>query len=52
MTKIDHSALPHRHPGQVVPVTDAVPEPRTETDERALVYMDLRPGTPGPTPPP
>jgi 3-isopropylmalate/(R)-2-methylmalate dehydratase large subunit len=23
-----------------------VPEPRTETDERALVYMDLRPGTP------
>jgi 3-isopropylmalate/(R)-2-methylmalate dehydratase large subunit len=34
------------NPGQVVPVTDPVPEPRTETDERALVYMDLRPGTP------
>jgi 3-isopropylmalate/(R)-2-methylmalate dehydratase large subunit len=33
-------------PAQVVPVTGAVPEPRTETDERALVYMDLRPGTP------
>jgi 3-isopropylmalate/(R)-2-methylmalate dehydratase large subunit len=33
-------------PAQVVPVTEVVPEPRTETDERALVYMDLRPGTP------
>jgi 3-isopropylmalate/(R)-2-methylmalate dehydratase large subunit len=33
-------------PAQVVPVTEAVPEPRTETDERALVYMDLAPGTP------
>jgi 3-isopropylmalate/(R)-2-methylmalate dehydratase large subunit len=34
------------NPGQVVPVTDAVPEPRTETDERSLVYMDLTAGTP------
>jgi 3-isopropylmalate/(R)-2-methylmalate dehydratase large subunit len=33
-------------PGMVVPVTEAVPEPRTETDERALRYMDLEPGTP------
>jgi 3-isopropylmalate/(R)-2-methylmalate dehydratase large subunit len=33
-------------PAQVVPVTEVVPEPRTETDERALAYMDLRPGTP------
>jgi 3-isopropylmalate/(R)-2-methylmalate dehydratase large subunit len=32
-------------PGMVVPVTEAVPEPRTETDERALKYMDLTPGT-------
>ncbi|HLQ61410.1 MAG TPA: 3-isopropylmalate dehydratase large subunit, partial [Candidatus Acidoferrales bacterium] len=34
------------NPGQVVPVTGSVPEPRTETDERALRYMALRPGTP------
>jgi 3-isopropylmalate/(R)-2-methylmalate dehydratase large subunit len=33
-------------PGMVVPVTDAVPEPRSEQDERALEYMALRPGTP------
>ena len=33
-------------PGMVVPVTEAVPEPQTETDERALKYMDLEPGTP------
>jgi 3-isopropylmalate/(R)-2-methylmalate dehydratase large subunit len=33
-------------PGMVVPVTGAVPEPRTETDERALRYMGLAPGTP------
>jgi 3-isopropylmalate/(R)-2-methylmalate dehydratase large subunit len=32
-------------PGQVVPVTGRVPLPRSETDERALRYMDLRPGT-------
>jgi 3-isopropylmalate/(R)-2-methylmalate dehydratase large subunit len=31
-------------PGQVVEVTDAVPEPTTETEERALRYMDLEPG--------
>ena len=33
-------------PGQVVEVTDAVPEPSDEMEERALRYMDLRPGTP------
>jgi len=33
-------------PGQVVEVTDKVPEPDGETDERALKYMDLAPGTP------
>ncbi len=33
-------------PGMVVPVTGAVPEPRSEGDTRALEYMDLRPGTP------
>src|SRR5439155_8510410 len=34
------------NPAQVVPVTAAVPEPATETDERALSYMALEPGTP------
>jgi 3-isopropylmalate/(R)-2-methylmalate dehydratase large subunit len=34
------------NPGQVVPVADAVPQPRSETDERSLVYMGLEPGTP------
>jgi 3-isopropylmalate/(R)-2-methylmalate dehydratase large subunit len=33
-------------PGMVVPVTDAVPEPTTDQDERALEYMGLQPGTP------
>jgi 3-isopropylmalate/(R)-2-methylmalate dehydratase large subunit len=33
-------------PGMVVPVTAAVPEPRSEQDERALEYMGLQPGTP------
>jgi 3-isopropylmalate/(R)-2-methylmalate dehydratase large subunit len=33
-------------PAQVVPVTGSVPEPRTETDQRALSYMALEPGTP------
>ena len=33
-------------PAQVVGVGDAVPQPVTETDERALRYMDLEPGTP------
>jgi 3-isopropylmalate/(R)-2-methylmalate dehydratase large subunit len=31
-------------PGQVVEVTGVVPEPNTETEERALRYMDLEPG--------
>jgi 3-isopropylmalate/(R)-2-methylmalate dehydratase large subunit len=34
------------NPGQVVPVSEAVPEPRSETDERSLVYMGLEAGTP------
>jgi 3-isopropylmalate/(R)-2-methylmalate dehydratase large subunit len=33
------------NPGQVVPITGRVPEPRSDTDERALRYMDLRAGT-------
>jgi 3-isopropylmalate/(R)-2-methylmalate dehydratase large subunit len=33
-------------PGMVVPVTGAVPEPRSDQDERALEYMALEPGTP------
>jgi 3-isopropylmalate/(R)-2-methylmalate dehydratase large subunit len=33
-------------PGQVVPVTASVPDASTETEERALRYMDLEPGTP------
>jgi 3-isopropylmalate/(R)-2-methylmalate dehydratase large subunit len=34
------------NPGMVVPVTESVPEPTSEQDERALEYMALRPGTP------
>ncbi len=33
-------------PGMVIPVTDAVPEPQSEQDERALDYMGLEPGVP------
>jgi 3-isopropylmalate/(R)-2-methylmalate dehydratase large subunit len=33
-------------PAQVVPVKAAVPEPSTESEERALTYMALEPGTP------
>jgi 3-isopropylmalate/(R)-2-methylmalate dehydratase large subunit len=33
-------------PGMVVPVTEAVPEPASEQDERALDYMGLEPGVP------
>src|SRR5207237_10144354 len=32
-------------PGQSVPVGGSVPNPVTETDERALRYMALEPGT-------
>ena len=32
-------------PAMVVPVTGAVPEPRTQQEERALRYMALAPGT-------
>jgi 3-isopropylmalate/(R)-2-methylmalate dehydratase large subunit len=34
------------NPGQVVPVTEAIPAPASESDERALKYMALEPGTP------
>jgi 3-isopropylmalate/(R)-2-methylmalate dehydratase large subunit len=34
------------NPGMVVPVTEAVPEPSTEQDGRALEYMGLEAGTP------
>jgi 3-isopropylmalate/(R)-2-methylmalate dehydratase large subunit len=32
-------------PAQVVPVTEHVPEPHTDTEQRALKYMALEPGT-------
>jgi 3-isopropylmalate/(R)-2-methylmalate dehydratase large subunit len=34
------------NPGQVVQVTEVVPEPHDEVEERALRYMGLSPGTP------
>src|ERR687893_729266 len=34
------------NPGMVVPVTEPVPEPRGDGDERALRYMGLEAGTP------
>jgi 3-isopropylmalate/(R)-2-methylmalate dehydratase large subunit len=33
-------------PGMVVPVTESVPEPHSDQDERALDYMGLEPGIP------
>jgi 3-isopropylmalate/(R)-2-methylmalate dehydratase large subunit len=33
------------NPGQTVTIDDVIPEPADETAERALAYMDLRPGT-------
>ena len=33
-------------PAMVVDVTGAVPDPQDDSDERALKYMDLEPGTP------
>src|SRR5438105_9782089 len=47
--EVDASSLePHvtwgTTPATVVPVTGRVPSPRSETDERALRYMDLKPG--------
>ncbi|MFL5822516.1 MAG: 3-isopropylmalate dehydratase large subunit, partial [Solirubrobacteraceae bacterium] len=33
-------------PGMVVPVTEVVPDPGSDQDERALHYMGLAPGTP------
>jgi 3-isopropylmalate/(R)-2-methylmalate dehydratase large subunit len=33
-------------PAMVIPVTEAVPEPRGDSDERALKYMGLEAGTP------
>jgi 3-isopropylmalate/(R)-2-methylmalate dehydratase large subunit len=48
---VDASALSPQvtwgtNPAQVTSVTGAVPEPASETDERALTYMALEPGTP------
>ena len=34
------------NPAQVVGVADAIPEPSSEGEQRALEYMDLQPGTP------
>jgi 3-isopropylmalate/(R)-2-methylmalate dehydratase large subunit len=34
------------NPGMVVPVTERVPDPGSDQDERALEYMGLAPGTP------
>jgi 3-isopropylmalate/(R)-2-methylmalate dehydratase large subunit len=34
------------NPAMVVPVTEAVPQPHSEQDERALDYMGLKAGTP------
>ena len=34
------------NPSQVAPITGTVPEPASETDERALAYMGLSAGTP------
>jgi 3-isopropylmalate/(R)-2-methylmalate dehydratase large subunit len=50
VVEVDASALAPQvtwgtTPGMVVSVTDEVPVPQTETDERALRYMDLSPGT-------
>src|SRR3954467_2808423 len=49
--EVDASALSPQvtwgtSPEMVVPVTGEVPEPRSEGEERALRYMDLRLGTP------
>jgi 3-isopropylmalate/(R)-2-methylmalate dehydratase large subunit len=49
VVEVDASALAPQvtwgtTPGMVVSVTGEVPEPQTETDERALRYMDLEPG--------
>jgi len=49
VVEVDASALAPQvtwgtTPGMVVSVTGEVPEPQTETDERALKYMDLEPG--------
>jgi 3-isopropylmalate/(R)-2-methylmalate dehydratase large subunit len=49
--EVDVPSLPPQvswgtNPGQVVPITGSVPDPRDESDERALAYMDLRAGTP------
>ena len=49
--EIDASAISPQvtwgtNPAMVAPVTGEVPEPATDGEERALRYMDLRPGTP------
>jgi len=44
-TQLDPYVTWGTNPGQSVPVTGSVPNPITETDERALAYMALEPGT-------
>ncbi len=44
-TKLEPFVTWGTNPAQVVPVTGRVPVPNSQTDERALLYMDLRPGT-------
>src|SRR6195256_5305464 len=44
-TKLEPHVTWGTNPGQVAPVTGRVPEPRSDTDARALRYMDLLPGT-------
>jgi 3-isopropylmalate/(R)-2-methylmalate dehydratase large subunit len=48
--RVDASALSPlvtwgTNPAQVIPVTERVPEPTTESEQRALKYMALEPGT-------
>ena len=49
--EVDASALSPQvtwgtNPAMVAPITDAVPDPRSDGDERALKYMGLEAGTP------
>ena len=46
VTKIAPQVSWGTNPGQVAAITDRVPEPDGEVDQRALEYMDLTPGTP------
>ena len=44
VTKISPMVSWGTNPAQTVQVTDTVPEPKNATDQRALKYMDLKPG--------